>query len=232
MELIPKVLVVGVTQGPFPTTGPLVPLQAPQQLTRDVINRIWSAVVKDYPYQSLQLEPTGKGAVFLGESNFDLVVLQPPLFQFRSTFDDDSLSTTRRLAEKAQTIFGIILQHVPNPPPLNLGVRMVYHSPAPGGDAVAFARTDLVNGEEDLRTLAGGMAFEAAIKVLMHGEDRDYTLAVEPLLADRSVLFIDLDGQFPGIVDQAHISDRILEVESFLVQQVRHFIESRAQEWS
>ena len=69
VELIPKAVVSGLfVQSQVVTTGPAsLILQAPgATATRDTINRIWSDVVKDYPYQGLQLNPAGSGGAFVG----------------------------------------------------------------------------------------------------------------------------------------------------------------------
>jgi hypothetical protein len=222
-----------MVQGPFMSTGgPPIMLQPPQPISREVINRIWSSVVKDYPYQSLQFEPSGRGAVFLGSGGpQDLVLLQPPLLQVRATIDPNEIGDFRHLAEKVHTVFGHILHQVPSPPASNLGVKLVFQAPAPGNDAVAFARTELIKGDEDLQMLAGGATFEASIKVLIHATDCNYTLLVEPLMVDKSQIYVDVDAQFPGVVDPAQIATKINQAHDFVTHQVNQYLDNRAREW-
>jgi len=230
MNLIPKAVIAGMMQGQFVSTGPvntLVQLPGGPSITPDIINRIWSQVQKEYPYQSLQFEPSGKGAVFLSGPE-DLVLIQPPLLQVRSPVEAMGVTA---VAEKVQFVLSQIVHQVPSPPGLNLGVKLVYHAPAPGNDAVSFARTELVKGEDDLQTLAGGTNFLASIKVVMLGIDVNRTLLVEPLVADPTNMYLDLDSQYPGVVDPNQIRDRISQADDFMAHQVKAFLEARAQGW-
>ena len=232
MNLIPKAAIVGMMQGQMLSTGPVntfIQTPSSQPITSDTINRIWSQVIKEYPYQSLQLEPSGRGGVFIGGPD-ELVIIQPPLLQMRCRLDSDPTGI-RGVADKVHFVFGQIMHQLPSPPPLNLGVKLIYNTPAPGGDAVAFARTELVKGEDDLRTLAGGTSFVACIKVAMMNPDVNRTLLVEPLIADPTQLFLDLDSQFPGVVNPAQIREHITGAGDFMTHQVDSFLDARSAEW-
>lgn len=231
MEMIPKAVVAGFLQGQFAGTGAANVLLPVPTVTRDTINRIWSEVVRENPYQSLQFDPTGSGGIFIGEGGAeDVVIIQPPLVQVRALVASDPRGIAGA-AQKMGSIFKIALHHLSGSPPVNLGVKIIYHAPAPGHTAVDFLRTELVKGDEDLRTLAGNMDCEASLKVVLKGPDRIYTLLVEPLQSDPSNLFLDLDAQFPGTVDVGDIEQGILSVNEFLTTQVKGFIENRAKEW-
>ena len=233
VEMIPKAVVAGLFQGQFVSTGSVnMLLQGTQLVTRDMINRIWSDVVKEYPYQSLQFEPSGQAGAFIGEGGQeDAVIIQPPLIQIRSLVEKDPRGVIG-IAEKVGGIFKMALHHLGGPAPINLGVKIVYHSPAPGRSAVDFLHTELIKGDEDLRSLAGAMTYEASFKVFLTGTDAVHTLLVEPLRADPSQLFIDLDAQFPGVVDVTRIEDRIVSVNEFVTKQVADFLDRRAKEWA
>jgi len=232
MNLIPKAIIVGMAQGQLIGTGPITPfVQAAgaQPITADSINRIWSQVIKEYPYQSLQLEPSGRGGVFLGAPE-ELVIIQPPLIQIRSRIDTDPRGIDG-VAEKADFVLNQIIHQIPGPAPLNLGIKLIFHTPAPGGDAVAFARTELVKGEDDLKTLAGGTSFLACIKVAVMSPEINRVLLVEPLVNDPTHLYLDLDVQYPGIVNKLQIKDQILQANDFMIHQVNAFLDARAAEW-
>jgi hypothetical protein len=230
--MIPKAVVAGLVQGQIVSTGAVnMLLQGGQPVTKDMINRIWSDVVKEYPYQSLQFDPSGRGGAFIGEGGpEDAVIIQPPLVQIRSLVDSDPRGV-RGVADKVAAIFKMALHHLGGPPPLNLGVKVVYHVPAPGHTAVDFLHTELVKGDEDLRALAGAMSYEASLKVVLSGADKAYVLLIEPLRSDLSHLFVDIDAQFPGVVDVDKIGERIASVNEFVVKQVGNFLERRAKEW-
>ena len=204
-------------------------LQTPgATVTREVINRIWSDVVKDYPYRALQLNPVGSGGAFVGSGPEDAVLIQPPLVQIRDLVQVEGV---RGSAEKIQAIFKIVTHHIGSSSPANLGIKLVYNAPAPGGDAVSFILSEMMAGHDDVQQLAGGMALQGMARYLLKGEDLTYTLSLEPLQSDQSSIFIDLDAQYVGTVDPAHIKDKVLIAEEFVTKQVRGFLERRAEDW-
>lgn len=232
VELIPRAVIAGLfAQGQLVGTGPanIVLPGAGPVITREVVNRIWSDVVKQYPYQSLQLDPTGTGGAFIGASGpEDAVILQPPLIQVR---DVVGVAGIDGAARKAAFVFQTVAHHLGGAQPLNLGVKLVYNAPAPGQSSVDFLLSELIKGADDLTALAGGMTFEASVKLVLRGSDVQYTLLVEPLHADVSQLFLDVDAQFAGPVDVQRIADRFTQVEAFVRTQVRSFLERRAEMW-
>lgn len=234
VELIPKAVIAGLFVQTVPmsaSTGPTsILLQQPgaAPVTRDVVNRIWSDVVKRYPYQSLQFDPTGSGGAFLGQGPDDAVILQPPLLQVR---DAIGVGGVREASDKLQFVFNTALHHLGGPA-ANLGVKLVYHAPAPGAAAVDFLLSELVKGVDDVQSLAGGMSFEGSVKFLLTAPDVQYTLLIEPLHADLAFLYLDLDAQFPGPLDPAKIGERVRQAETLITTQVRNFLEKRGEEWS
>lgn len=235
MEFIPRAVIAGLMHGQMVSTGSvgiLVQPQATPAVTRETINRIWADVVKDYPYQSLQFEPGGRGGAFLGEAGpDDAVIIQPPLVQVRAPLDSDPQGVFG-VANRIGSIFKTSTHHLGGPPPVNLGVKIVYNVPAPGRNAVDFLRTEIIKGDEELRQLAGGSEYEASLKVILKNPTVTYTVLVEPLHADPSNLFIDLDAQFPGTADVSQVSDRIREVNDFAVSRVATYLERRAEGWT
>jgi hypothetical protein len=236
VELIPKAVIAGLFQGQMVSTGTVNMLLQPPGAPKETINRIWSDVVKDYPYQSLQFEASGNGGAFVGEGGpEDVVIIQPPLIQVRAllkTSAQDVPQDVPSVANKIASIIKTTLHHLGGPPPLNLGVKIIYHAPAPGQVAAEFLRTEMIKGDEDLRALAGSVDYEASLKVLLKGTDTTYTLLIEPFQADPTYLFIDLDAQFPGAVDVGRIEENVLSVDNFVTKQVRNFLDRRAEEWS
>jgi hypothetical protein len=221
-----KAVVAGMflpPQGVNPLSPSFIPGAEPAP--REKINRIWADVVKEYPYQALSFQPGG-GAIFAGQSVEQLVLIQPPLVQIRDLIDLE----VRPLAERVQSVFRAIQHHLGGLPQ-NLGVKLVANAPAPGNDAVAFIRSELLRGDEDALALAGNLNLDAGIKLTMTGTDYSYTLLVEPLRSDTRSLFIDLDGQFPGVANVEHVRERVLQVDSFMHHQVQTYLESRAKEW-
>lgn len=231
MELIPKALVAGMfVQGQIVSTGPasIVLQQVGAPVTRDSINRIWSDVVKDYPYQSLQFEPAGAGAAFVGTGPDEAVVIQPPLVQVR---DPISLSV-RQSAEKAAFVFGSVVHHIGGAPPSNLGVKLIYHAPAPNRGSVEFLLSEMVGGHDDVQHLAGTMEYQASVKYVLKSAEVSYTLWLEPLYSNLEFIFIDLDAQFPGVADVTQVAERVTAVATFMSTRVKTFLDRREEGWS
>jgi hypothetical protein len=187
--------------------------------------------VKDYPsYQSLQFDPSGRGGAFVGEGGpEDLVVLQPPLFQVRTPIGGGGVPHT---AEKIAFVLKTALFHSPGAPAVNLGVKLIFSAPAPGQDAVAFLRSELIKGDDDFATLAGNMDFQVGIKAIFKGENVTHTLTIEPVQVDPKMLYLDLDSQFPGLVDDSRIASEVMLANDFMSTQVRNFLDARAESWS
>ena len=228
MELIPKAIVAGLVLPPqisFPIPSGSLP-GAPT-VSQEALNRVWVDVVKVYPYQGLQLQPGGAGAVFTGGLPDQAVIIQPPLVQVRDVMDLDM----RHLAEKISFIFKTAAHHLGPAQPQGLGVKLIYHSPAPGRDAIKFLTSQFAQPTDDLESLAGGMSYDVGFKFVLQSSDVIYTLALEPLRKDLSALFIDLDAQFSGVVNLEDTKERIAAVDSFMSTHVRSFLERRAEGW-
>lgn len=232
LELIPKTMVVGLSQAQALSVNVQgFPTQSTQLLPRDAINRMWSDVQQKYPYQSLQIDPTGRGALFIGAGGDDIAVIQPPLIQIRSPYDDDLTLDGERQASKISSILIAILHHLPPSPSVNFGVKVIYHAPSPGSNAVDFIRTQLIGGEEDLRAMAGDREFQASVKIWIKDGQNFKTVLVEPLLNDFAQLYLEVDAQFPGLVDQSQFKDRIVSTDCFMSDHLKPFIERRAEGW-
>ncbi len=227
MELIPRAIVAGLVLPPqisFPIPSGTLP--GPPIVRQEALNRVWVDVVKVYPYQGLQLQPGGGGAIFTGGLPDQAVIIQPPLVQVRDVIELD----IRQLAEKVSFIFKTTAHHLGPTQPQGLGIKLIYHAPAPGRDAVKFLISQMVQ-QDDLEALAGGMSYDVGFKLVLESPGVIYTLALEPLRADLTALFIDLDAQFSGATNLEETKERIAMVDSFVRTQVRSFLERRAEGW-
>jgi hypothetical protein len=106
-----------------------------------------------------------------------------------------------------------------------MGVKHVYHAAPAGGDAVDFVRQRLV-GKADFGVLESDGSLWVGIKVAVsRGDQSQFTLVIEPLLADTRFLFVDLDAQFPGTSTIDSIKKRAALAERYLVDDVRRYLE-------
>lgn len=215
MELIPKSYISGMFMPP-----PNIP--GGPSTTAEKLNRIWAEVGPAYGYTQFQTTPDYSAANFLGPTPEMGVVIQPPLLQFR----DPITMTAAQSAEKAQTVYKAIAKHLGVTQFFNLGVKHVYHSPAPGNDAKAFVLGRILGKSDadlgDLRmggTIWGGVKFEAVINSTV------YILLIEPLVADNRMIFIDLDVQYPGEVDVGKVVERSREAEEYLTKAVNTYLD-------
>jgi hypothetical protein len=228
VQILPQAAIAGVLQPPVMQASGVgsVPI-APTGITLDQVNRIWTAVTKDYPYLGLNVQPGG-GAVFLGPMTDQQVVLQPPLFQVRELIEMDVASTARKIA----SIFDVIGRHLGPLPFVNLGVKLVYHAPAPGSSAVDFIRAQMVRGDEDMIDAVGPDSFDVSVKFTIQRADVVQTVSIEPLRADTSMLFIDLDAQYPGVADLTRVAEQIQKAHTFVTGPVDTYLDRRAEGWT
>ena len=223
MELQPKHLTIGFFMVPQAVPLPNAPL-----VRREALNRIWTDVTLMYQtsYAQLQLAPAGDGAVFIGATGpDDMFAIQPPLLQFREIIE----LTPDRTAAKAQEIFKMAARHLGELAFHNLGIKHVYHAPAPGNDAVNFVLRRLIGKEDpELDDLRGGGSLWSGLKFVVTNTDGSvFTLTIEPYQADNKLIFIDLDAQFPGPFSLDGIKDRARDADMYVSQRVREYLDRR-----
>lgn len=215
VQLIPKMLIVGLFTPP-----PGVPGTPP--LTADKLNRIWSEVAPTYGYRQLQALPDDAGAVFVGSQADAGVTIQPPLLQVR----DPITMTAAQSAERAESVLKIAARHLGATQFFNLGIRHVYNVPIPDNDATGYVmRRILAKSEDDLGELQVGGRLWAGVKYVASTEQVQYTLVIEPLQADNSYLFLDLDAQFPGPTTLDAVTDRASDAEGYITHAVNAYLD-------
>ena len=77
-----------------------------------------------------------------------------------------------------------------------------------------------------LTTLEQGGSLWAGLKFVVTHQDLTHTLVIEPLQADNSYVFIDLDTQWPGPVSVDSVHDRASDSLRYLQGAVRTFLDS------
>jgi hypothetical protein len=217
VDLIPKFFVAGLFTPP-----PDVPGGA--QVTIEKINHIWSEITPRYGYRQFQMAPDGASAQFLGASQEEAVVIQPPLLQVR---DPIHLAASKS-AEKAEDILKVVARHLGVTQFFNLAVRHIAWAPAPDHDARAFLLNRLSGKtEDDLGELVGGGEIWTGQKFVVDQEgSHRYTLILEPLQADASFIFIDLDAQFPGpLTSLDSVADRAEDANTYLTHAVSRYLD-------
>lgn len=216
MDLIPKVLVAGVFTPPTNVPGG-------PQVSIDKINRIWAEASPKYRYRQFQMAPDASSAQFIGASDDETVIIQPPLLQIRDAIELDSA----RSAEKAEDVLKIIARNLGVNQFFNFAVRHIAWAPAPERDGRGFVLHRLVGKtENDLVELVGGGSIWAGVKFVVQQNGAQYTLTVEPLQRDESFIFLDLDAQFPGQLDNLDVvTTRAGEAFSYMRQAVAQYLD-------
>lgn len=216
MEMIPRALVAGVFAVPRP--GPTPPV------TADKINRIWGEVSTLAGYRQFQMTPDGSAAQFMGGSPEDAASIQLPLVQVRTSIP----LSTDRAGEQVQTVLRTIGRHLDIVEVGNLGIKLVYNAVVPERDARAFVLHRLLQKtDDDLGELrAGGGGLWAGVKYVSGSDQSQYAILIEPLVADNTMLFLDLDVQFPGRASLDDVADRVKEVERYMTGPVNGYLDN------
>jgi hypothetical protein len=215
VELLPQYMVVGVFTPPAGVPGSM-------PVTPEKLNRIWSEAGPAHGYRQLQLTPDGTGAIFTGADPNTGVTIQPPLLQVR----DKIALTASQSAETAQTIFKVAAQHLGIAQFFNLAVRLIYHAPMPDNDARGFVVHRILRYDDtELGDLEVGEPVAAGVKFIAQGPAVNYTVVIEPLLADRRYLYIDLNAENNGQTDLDSVTARAQDAERYLSQTVGSFLE-------
>jgi hypothetical protein len=216
VELIPKALVVGVFAAVQPSTTPPV--------TPEKLNRIWAEVAPQHGYRQLQLAPDGSAAQFFGATGDDGATIQLPLIQVRS----GAMLGAANAAESAQDVLRSIATHLGISQFFNLGIKHVYHAAVADNDARGFVMRKLLRrGEDDLGDLTRGGSLWTGMKYGLEGVDgSQYTLVIEPWLADNRYVFVDLDAQYPGAVTLDAVKERSREAEQFVTGAVKAHLDA------
>lgn len=216
MQLVPKFFVVGIFTPPpgVPGTGPVTP---------EKLNRIWNEVGPSHGYRQLQLAPDGTGARFIGTSPQQNVTIQPPLIQVSDTVE----LTPAQSAEKAQTILKSAERNLGISQFFNLGIRHVYHTPIQDNDARTFVLARILHSDpSELEQLQTGGEITGAVKYYIQSPAANYTLSIEPLLADLTQLMIDLDAQFPGPATLDTLTMRAQDADDYLTKAVNTYLDN------
>ena len=211
MELLSRTVIVGVF-APAP----------PGQLDQQKVNNLWNEISVRHEYRQYAYE--GVGAHFSGRGPDDGLVLQPPIVQVRSS----ARLGVANAADEAEEIIAAAGRHLGWPQFLNLGVKIVFHAPAPASGAREYVRHRLLGDDaRDLDELDRGGGVWVGLKLGMPAADgSQFTLVVEPLHADDAMLFVDLDAQFPGPCEPGRIRERAAAVEDYAQRAVKHYLEN------
>jgi hypothetical protein len=218
MELLPKYLVVGMITPPPGVPGGYEP-------TPDALTRIWSEVGPRHGYRRFELSPDGAAVQIFGARDDDGISVQPPLIQVRGNIQ----MTAQTEADRAQAIIKVVAEQLGIRQFFNLGIRHLYHAPAPGRDARAFVMNKLLSRtDEDVAALRRGGSLWSGVKYVVSEPEAQYTLLVEPLVADNTYVFLDLDAQFPGEARVEDIRERASDAERYLTQTVSSYLDGLA----
>lgn len=213
MEYIPKALVIGV----FAAT-------APGPVSDDAINRIWMQLSKRMGYR--QLSRTGEGGAQFVTGGDDAFIIQPPLLQFRSSAQLGFANA----ADDAQVCLKIAAEQLNATQFANLGIKQVLHVTAPDGDAVGYIQRRLLAGDPEATIpLERGNSVMTGLKHFARAADNSvYALVIEPLILDPKLIFVDLDAQMPGQADLDRLTDRAGDVQRYMTENVRQYLEGPA----
>jgi hypothetical protein len=220
MDMVPKYSIFGVITPPLGMPG------GPKAPTPEVLNRIWSEIGPQYGYRRLQLSADGTAAQIVGGTDEDGVNIQPPLLQVLGNIK----MTAQHSADQAYAILKVVAKHLGLTQFFNLGIKYVFHAPTPGKDGRAFVLHQLLGKDEaGVAGLQRGGDLWVGVKyAASDAEGSAFTLMVEPLIADNTFLFLDLDAQFPGPVSLDDLKERAQDAERYMKQTVSSYLDGLA----
>ena len=216
VEMIPQLLIVGVI-------APTIGIDGGTVVTTEKLNRVWSDVAPRHGYRTLEQAPDGSAAKMRGVSNDDALLIQPPLIQVRDTM----IRGAERAAAEAEEILKAVSHHLGAREFFNLGVRHVYHAPAPNRDAISFVLANLLGKTGDeFQDLQIGDSFWVGFKSVSNFNNSTYTLIIDPLVADNDYLYIDLDIQIMEPTNLENIQAKAGDAVNYLQNKVVRHLDS------
>ncbi|HKE99915.1 MAG TPA: hypothetical protein VKG45_13385 [Actinomycetes bacterium] len=206
--------------------GPAQPVAA----DREVLNRIWSDVVRVYPFRSLTFQPDGAGATFSGVQSGQAVLVQPPLVKVQDLVELDLGAVVERIGFILKTVAG----HLGDPRAKRLTLKLVYHVPAPGGHAASFLSSSMLHPKLDLAALAGRLRWDAGVRVALEDPEAKvaYLMTLEPLRRAPSNLFLQVEAVVAQPVEVGEVQERMFEVDNLVQAKVMPLLELRAEAWT
>lgn len=221
MDLIARALIVGSV---LPAAPPGVTQPGVPEITFDKMNRIFGEVASRFGYRSFQSNPEGTSGQIQKTTPGNAVVIQPGLLQVQDTVE----RTPELATDQVEDVFQIAAQHLQIMEVLQLGVKWVFNLPIPSRDAAGFVLHHLVRrSEDDLAELSLGGTVWAGTKFVTSSVsgDAQYTVLIEPLVADMTQLYLDVDANFPGSQTLDRVKERAIDVLQYVRTPLKNYIE-------
>lgn len=193
MDSVPQGLVVGLV---LPQAPPGIELPELPQITFERLSALFSELALSQGYRNFHNAPDGSCQIYGLKVN-DKLVIQPGLVQVT----DPAAEGAQRAAEKADQVIKAAVTHLGIEYILQLGVKWIFNVPCPEG-ARQFALKKLARAtEEQLQDLDIGTSVWAGVHYMSTSEERSaqYSVRIEPLLADDAFLFVDVDTGFSNV---------------------------------
>lgn len=162
----------------------------PPGFDKGELQRIFSDVIRQHPYQAFEFIFDGRGAQFSNGED-DVVELRPALFQIQMQMGGPEVLPVASAVEKFERIFKIASERLQVEGFLQCAVQIVANIDAPGGDAQSFVADHLLKDGEQAAVLGpeffgGGVRFRRIRP--NEGEDN---LSIEPNIQDDSLVFLE-----------------------------------------
>ncbi len=221
MDLITKHLVVGVA---LPVAPPGFQIPGTPEITFDRLNHIFGEVATAFGYRNFQSAPEGNTAQIFGATPEQLINVQPGLIQVQEPIE----LSPERAAEKAQKVVKIAAKHLGLGQIFGFGIKWISHLPITSNDARAFVIDHIYSqSDEALSALGLGGHQWAGMKYVTQAVDSNvqYTLVIEPLHADPTQLFIDVDANYGPGVGLDDIEAKAGEVLEYVRVPVKNYLD-------
>jgi hypothetical protein len=163
----------------------------PPAFDTDDLQRIFSEVIRSYPYQSFEFMYGARGAQF-NNGPEDSVEIRPALFQVQAKMDGPDLLTAPMAESKAVRILKVASERLKVETFLQCAIQVVASVDAPGEDAKAFVAERLMHDGDQANEL-GPDYFGAGVRFrsIMADGTGENSLSIEPFLQDNTLVYLD-----------------------------------------
>ena len=223
MDLITKNLIVGAG---LPTSPPGLAFQIPgtPEITFDRLNHIFGEIAAMFAYRTFQSGPEGESAQIFGATPHQVVSIQPGLIQVQEPIE----LSPEKATEKVQRVFSIAAKHLSVTQILGFGIKWIAHMPINSKDARAFVIDQVYKQSDQVLEVLGlggrqwlGMKYVAQDPL----GQKQFTVVIEPFLADETHLYIDVDANFGPGVELGEIKAKADEVLDYIRVPVKQYLE-------
>jgi hypothetical protein len=199
----------------------------PIALDKNDLTNLYAQVCQRYDYGQFNLG--NPGAQIVGP-NGNVITVLPNMIQITESMGLTFNSSKEKAIDIIRnTFFKLVQQKIKPPIILGYGIKMVSRQPLPGDNRSAeeFVLKNLQIADSQFKLL-GQEQMMGGIRLHFRRDQKEYDIKIEPWLADRSKLWVELDVQCPGgplPTILPTVETGIENVRQFLIKDIADFLQ-------